>query len=296
MTTLLIGDSHTNIFLSQDVNRLDIGEFGLGVFTIHRFVDPDNSIQPLLNSWLRENSKNGSSLVITSGEIDIRAHYWRQLPRYYKEETDIVDQIKSLAFKFYQKLTKVINQYGLKNIVVWGSPTAGERALYNSEYPFSGSSITRNILTHLWNKEFANIIKNDTRVSLCSAYYNFIETKTYATISPNPSHDGVHWHDSFGTDFWNVLISPALSTPGLYVGEKWSSMMQDKFNVVESESQGMDQYDTWVRTDQITDLVGIDAHITIGNISYSWVRAEKRSALPDTYKELILQLIPSIEE
>lgn len=293
MSILLLGDSHTDIFTNiNTVNRFDMRKCQLGIFTIHRFVNPeDTDLWDQLSSWFSAHTTPTTSLVITSGEIDIRAHYWKHIVRNYNDISDIKHYIQLTTLKFYNTLVQVSEKYNLKNIVVWGPPVAGDRAQYNSEHPFCGPAQTRNQLIHMWHREFANIINNDDRISLSSAYYDFIDPDTYLTVTPSPSHDGVHWHDSFGLVFWDKLIMPALSTHGLYVNANWHKMYDDQFDIVEQDSYGTQQYDTWARTDQIENANVIDKQVKIHGQSYCWVRASNRSSLPNQYRELAITKI-----
>ena len=292
---LLLGDSHTDIFLGKpNVNRFDVRLCKQQAFTIHRFSDFDevDLWSPLAN-WFEQNTTNSltpcRTLVITGGEIDVRAHFWRHIPRHYQGKNSILSYVQSVAVRFYQSLVTVCEKYGIKKVVVWGAPVAGERAQYNSEHPFVGSSQTRNRLVHIWNREFIRIIENDPRISLATAYYNFIDPSNYSTVNPSPSHDGVHWHDSYGPVFWEKLIQSCIDGNKIAAGTNWNDMYNDQFDIVESTSQGTRQYDTWARTDQISNLDAIDRHIVINDQSYSWVRAENRNLLPSQYTEIVLQ-------
>lgn len=295
MTILLLGDSHSDPFIRMpDVTRFDLSKCNPWLFTTNRFINSqDTDLWSRLDSWFVSHTIDSSSpskiLVITSGEIDIRAHYWRHIPRHYLKNEDLNRFIKEYAAAFYNKLLEISNRYKLDHIVVWGSPVSGEKAQYNSEHPFSGSSKTRNKLIHMWNREFAELIVTNKRFSLATAYYNFINPDDYSTVSPNPSHDGVHWHDSYGPAFWQNIILPAMSSSGLFLGENWNSMYNDKFCISEEFSQGEQQYDTWARADQYTDVSGVDHHVHINGHTYSWLKAEHRARLPDQYIELSLE-------
>jgi hypothetical protein len=264
------------------------------VFTIHRFYDSSEmDLWTPLANWFEQNTINSKNryrtLVITGGEIDVRAHFWRHIPRHYQDKNSIVNYVQSIAVKFYQSLVTVCEKYDIKKVVVWGAPVAGERAQYNSEHPFVGSSQTRNRLVHIWNREFIRIIENDPRISLATAYYNFIDPSNYSTVDPSPSHDGVHWHDSYGPIFWEKLIQPCIDGNKIAAGTNWNDMYNDQFDIVELISQGNQQYDTWARTDQISNLDAIDRHVTIKEQSYSWVKAEHRGLLPLQYNEIVIQ-------
>jgi len=282
MSILLLGDSHADIFTHlPNVNRFDPV-----LFTTYRFTNPDDlELWNRLDNWFSTNPSN--ILIITSGEIDIRAHYWRHIPRHYNNALDIVKYIDSMIIKFYNKLIEVCEKYKIEKVIVWGQPVAGEKAEYNNQHPFGGSSQTRNQLIHMWNIKFVNLIKDDNRIKFTTAYYNFINPSNYATLTPSPSHDGVHWHNNFGPTFWNDYIMQA-EEKNIVIPEH---MINDNFDITETVSEGTQQYDTWARTDQITDITLAERHIEIKGVSYSWVRSAFRSILPNQYNELALMKV-----
>lgn len=296
MTILLLGDSHSDPFINmRDVTRCDLRKCNPWLFTTHRFTNPsDINLWDIVDSWIIKHTLNcidpAKVLVITGGEIDIRAHFWRHIPRHYKTARDIEQFIEHHALTFFNTLDTVCKKYNLAHVVVWSSPVAGEKAQYNNEHPFTGSSQTRNRLIHMWNVAFANLIIDADRFSLASAFYEFINPD-YTTVHPTPSHDGVHWHDSYGPIFWENIILPAIKNRGLYLDQKWNSMCNDSFDITETLSQGTQMYDSWVRTDQIKTSEVLEQIITINGNTYVWVTADKRALLPEQYIELSLKTI-----
>ena len=292
MSILLLGDSHTDIFLGRNsVTRFEMSQCQSSIFTLYRFINRvDVDLWDKLDPWLQHHTRTASSLIITGGEIDVRAHFWKHIPRLYVNPANITTYISNIASKFYQTLVSVIEKYQLEKIVIWGAPVAGERADYNFEVPFVGSSQTRNILVHLWNKFLLESIKDDPRIALSTAYYNFINPETYFTIQPNPSHDGVHWHHNFGHKFWEQLIFPALNGHSM-LGDNFNIMSNDQFDITETLSTGNQRYDSWVRTDQLKNNDIELRQVIIKDISYSWIRADQRSLLPEQYNELKIQKI-----
>lgn len=293
MTILLLGDSHSDPFVNMpNVSRCDLSKCDQWLFTSYRFTNPaDFDLWSNINSWLSSNTINSSNpskiLVITGGEIDIRAHYWRHIPREYQHSTDIVKYVERHAVQFFNTIKTVCNTYKLDHVVVWGSPVAGEKAQYNNEYPFSGSSQTRNKLIHMWNVAFGKLIANSTQVSLASAYYDFINLD-YTTITPSPSHDGVHWHDSYGPVFWENIILPATTNNGIFLGKNWEIMRNETFSITETSSQGTQKYDTWVRFNQLNDTNEFNQLAYVNGNTYVWVTANDRSRLPEQYMELTI--------
>jgi hypothetical protein len=290
MTILLLGDSHTDIFLNNgQVTRFDMSKCNPTAFTINRFIDAhDADLWSRLGPWLEQNCQSSNQLVITGGEIDVRAHFWRHIPRHYLSAGDITAYINNLAVKFYQRLNDVAAQYNISNIVIWGAPAAGEKAHYNFEVPFGGPASTRNQLVHMWNREIVKVIAADPRFTFATAFYNFIDPVTFTTVTPNPSHDGVHWHDSFGPAFWQYLVLPAMNGQGSQVGENWGKMVDQTFDLSESVSDGSLQYDTWARTGEVSDVSNNHHHIHVSGTSYTWVPATQRNLLPAQYHELTL--------
>jgi len=292
MNILLLGDSHTDILVGSIPNRFNMSQCQSSIFTLNRFINQsDLDLWSNLEPWLQNNISQSDSLIITGGEIDVRAHFWRHIPRSYTEPKDIINYISDKALKFYQALCLIQEKYQLEKIVIWGAPVAGERADYNYQVPFVGSSQTRNILIHLWNKSILECIETDSGISFATAYYNFIDPVNYNT-TPNPSPDGVHWdygHGSFGPMCCNQLIFPALNG-GSMLGDNFNIMKDDQFEITESFSTGIQKYDTWVRTDQLISNVD-ERTVLINNIPYSWIKADQRSLLPEQYKELTIQKI-----
>jgi len=286
---LLLGDSHTDIFLRRTpIKRFEMSQCKSSTFTTHRFTNQSElDLWSKLDPWLQHNGNN-SSLIITSGEIDIRAHFWRHIPRSYIEPKDIINYISDKALKFYQMLCSIHEKYKLEKIVIWGAPIAGERAAYNYHAPFVGSSQTRNMLIHIWNKSILECIENDSRISFTTAYYNFINPFNYNS-TPNPSPDGVHWdyeYGEFSLKCYNELIIPALNSVSI-MGDNFNIMKNDQFEIAELSSAGTQEYDTWARTDQLIKNIN-ERTVLINNVSYSWIKADQRLSLPIEYKELTM--------
>jgi len=288
MTILLFGDSHCDLFVRMpNVVRFDAAHCKSNIMTIRRFTDStDTDLWNVLDPWLKNNPK--SSLVVSVGEIDIRAHFWRHIPRHYRDSQSVLEYINSNALNFYHSLVSAYEKYNLENIVVWGSPVAGDGTSYNFMVPFSGSASTRNLLIHLWNKSFAKIIKNNSKILFATAYYDFVDLTTYSVVMPSPSHDGVHWRDIYGPTFWEKLIMPALSGKSSVENKHLYTMTDDDVFITDNVSSGMYQYDTWVRADQIKESLGMK-QIIINETAYSFISATQRKLLPEYYNELCLK-------
>lgn len=286
MTVLLLGDSHTNIFVTPPVYKFDTGACALDLFTAHRFLDAsDTDLWSRLTPWFEQRLSN--ALIVTAGEIDIRAHYWRHIPRRYQSDQDIVSYVNGLCSRYYDKLKSIADHYGIDRVVIWGSPVAGEKALYNSKYPFVGSSATRNMLTHLWNREFYKISDTDKRFSMATAFYDYIKDD-YSTDPSTPTDDGVHWRYECGPIFWQNYLVPALNQKGFFSNKRFFDMIDDRMIMVEQDSQGQYLYDTWARTSNLSGMLDTKT-VSINGMSYSYVTADQRNNLPRSYLELALR-------
>jgi len=286
---LLFGDSHTDIFSSiPTVVRFNRFQLQSEVITAQRLNDENNiDLQSKLNSWLENNTSLSKTLVMSVGEIDIRAHFWRHIPRNYVDKNSIMSFVKNKAEEYCRTLINLANKHNLERVVIWGPPAAGEKAApYNSEYPFTGSSSTRNRLVHLWHKFIYEAIKDDSRFALASAFYNYVDTTTYCTFENYPSHDGTHWRDICGSTFWEKLVLPAINGNKLVLGVEYNTMVEHEFEIDESVSQGEQKYDSWVKSLYVNDPNF--RKVNVNDSEYVWVSADHRPQLPSEYQELTL--------
>lgn len=276
---IMFGDSHCDIFAGcPNQQRFNLHT---AVFTTPRLTNFEGwtSLWPTLDTWL--SAAPGHDLVVSIGEIDIRAHAWRQYPRVMYSKT-INDYIKELANSVYSTLVRIQRKYRLNRCVLWGAPPAHDNKLYNADWPFSGSTGVRNRCVHLFNCEFQRLIlANPTNgVGFASAYYAFVDSE-FNSIN-DPSHDGVHYRNSYGSQFWTKLVLPAFEHGISIVGQP---LEEREYKVVaRARTMGVRLSDTWISGDGVTG----EHSVEFQGRTYYYVR--KDSALPcGEYWELDLE-------
>ena len=287
----LLGDSHSNLFkMIPGVIQFNTLSLNLDLVTIYRLLNKeDTDIQTKVHSWLLHQSLYSKCLIVSTGEVDIRAHFWRHIPRNYNGSEDIENFIKLKSLEYFNFLVSLANTYGFEKIIIWGAPTSQEKAMYNSSYPFAGSASIRNKLIHLWNKFLYEYTKTDSRIIITTAFYEFIDPVSYSTLPSIPSQDGVHWNSNLSSSFWKQFILPAIHENISIINKNWRDMLNHKFEISEIISDGRFQYDSWVDSSYISNLNS--RQTTVNKKDYYWVTADKRNQLPEQYKELSLTIL-----
>jgi len=244
---IMFGDSHTDIFVDQpNVTRFNLHT---AVFTIPRLANFDGwtGLWPTLDTWL--SAAPGQDLVVSVGEIDIRAHAWRHYPRVMYSKT-INDYINDLAGLHYATLVRIQRKYRLNRCVLWGAPPAHDNKLYNQDWPFSGSTHVRNRCIHLFNSEFQRLVlANPTNgVGFATAYYAHVNSDfNYVN---DPSHDGVHYRNRLGPVFWSDLVMPAFEQR---LGIAGDVLPQVNYSVVSvRKDNNLRLADTWISQPGVT--------------------------------------------
>lgn len=276
---IMFGDSHCDIFAScPNQQRFNLHT---AVFTIPRLTNFESwtALWPTLDTWL--SAAPGQDLVVSIGEIDIRAHAWRQYPRVMYSKT-INEYINELAGTLYSTLVRIVRKYRLNRCVLWGAPPAHDNKLYNADWPFSGSTGVRNRCVHLFNSEFQRLVlANPTNgIGFATAYYAFVDSEFNSTN--NPSHDGVHYRDSYGPSFWTNLVLPAFEYGVGIVGQP---LLDGEYSVVaRAKTVGVRLADTWISGPGVAEEHAVEFQ----GQTYYYVK--KDAALPcSEYLELELE-------
>jgi hypothetical protein len=275
----MFGDSHCDIFANcHNQQRFNLHT---AVFTIPRLANLESwtALWPTLDTWL--SSASGQDLVVSIGEIDIRAHAWRQYPRVMYSKT-INEYIKELAHTLYSTLVRIQRRHKLNRCVLWGAPPAHDNKLYNQDWPFSGSTSVRNRCVHLFNCEFQRLVlANPTNgIGFATAYYAFVDSD-FNSIN-DPSHDGVHYRDAYGPEFWRQLILPAFTHGVAIAGQP---LLESKYKVVaRAKNMGVRLADTWISGEGVAG----EHSVEFQGRTYYYVK--KDGALPcSEYWELELE-------
>jgi hypothetical protein len=264
-----IGDSHGGIFQDLAPRWTTYSD----AFTAERFCTGFPGIWQEMTPWLAQ--QHATHLVVCAGEIDIRGHWWRHMPR--QADEPIADYIAARAGELYQAVEDLADRLGLERVVIWGPPPATDRTTYNPDWPFVGPTTTRNRLIDAYNH--AMIERSTDRIAYATAFYDYVDRTTFETVNYTET-DGVHYFPTLGPQFWTGLILPALSGFQQHLPPEQELVYQEH----PAESRGL--YDTWIRTQDLTQPV--QSRTThVNNIQYTYMTIRDNwSQWPKTYREL----------
>lgn len=284
MTILVTGDSHSNLFSSVPgvVHRQSPG-----AFTARRFSDPDfGELWSWLAPWL-ESNRGADCLVLSASEIDIRAHFWRHMPRAVSQGLELSQFIASKAVELLTAVARVQREYSIARVVLWTAPPATANTNYNPDWPFVGSVQTRNTLIHLFNQEIHRQIAGQSGVALATGFYDYIDPETYLPKNHIPS-DGVHWDSSLRDTLWNQRVLPVIQGQVLDLGAGHCAMTQHQPVFVEQTVNPGRLYDTWIRTEDLWQSLDTDPRAQVLGQDYSRIYIRDRPRFPGSYRELAL--------
>ena len=165
---LIIGDSHGEQ-ISHSPGADYFNDWQGAPPTSREFVNFGSDLWTRLDPWLA--SRTGQDLVVSLGEIDIRAHHWRHIPRYNLPPEQYV---QTAALSLFRAIGHAVNLYGLKSATLWGPPPAAEarHGAYNHTYPLAGDIATRNRIIHRFNREYVGFLEPGGVMRFASAFYD----------------------------------------------------------------------------------------------------------------------------
>ncbi len=295
-----MGDSHTWVFRGRGV------VYSPGPITARNFTSENNSYKQDLDSVFNAMAKSGDSLVLCVGEVDMRAHYWRDFPVFYARGVSIEQFIMNNVAKLYDAIQLTLNTYGFDSFVLWGAPAASiEGKLYNKDLPFVGSTTTRNILIHLFNLSFIKCMLSNPKfhkMGFSTLFYNMIDAQVNSTT--NFVTDGVHLDEKlYGNVIWEI-VSQIISNRSEMVNEKIAlgalfDQLKDhsyrpvlkNFTAVERDSL----FDTWILLDDASMNLPYDRKISISTAEikgdFIFVRSDSMNQIEKSeIKQLALEI------
>lgn len=281
---LVLGDSHSNLFSGcAGVTHRQ----SPGAFTARRFADPDfGELWSWMSPWLDQH-RGADTLVLSASEIDIRAHFWRHIPRAVTQGISLSAFITSKAVELLTAVYRVQRTWDIGRVVLWTAPPATANTRYNPDWPFVGSVQTRNTLIHRFNLEISQQILGNPGVGLATGFYDYIDPETYLARDHIPS-DGVHWHSSLRDQLWTNHVLPAVQGQSIDLGAAYSQMSQHLPRFDEATATPTWLYDTWIRTEDLKESLDTDPRACINGLDYSRIYLRDPTRFPDCYRELIL--------
>ncbi len=148
---IIVGDSHTAAFRPFDADILAI--FHPGAVTADAFTRTANELTQQLLAFLSCLNPGSGTLVLSMGEVDIRAHYWRDIPLLVSRGMPLDAIIEARVRAFVQAVASTCSHFGFREAILWGPPASNlPGTADNAEFPTTGDTITRNVLTHLFSR------------------------------------------------------------------------------------------------------------------------------------------------
>jgi hypothetical protein len=281
MNILLVGDSHTNILRVGDVTEVF---YKTRPLTIKDFNEDDSWCWPELDLFLKQHSVVGNdTMILCTGEVDIRAHYWKHIIEYIAKGGTVQDYMQDKAHTLYNAIKRCISDYNLKQVTLWGPPPIPAFRAFDPPWPFVGSVSTRNILIHMFNKAFIKEIENDNSVRFATAFYHFIDQTTYIA-DPKVSHDGTHYAEEHTNLCWE-LISPTIIGQKLV---KTGDIKDNQFMIESVKVKKTLSHHSWVLADDLKQKKPDARSATINGKEYHYTLVTNESDWPEEYHELCL--------
>ncbi len=205
-TIAVVGDSHVNFFSGNElltfihagnsvnicpvVNGLPVSVFHMGACLAYTCNRQESStgfrrkLEWLLDDYIRKDSP----MLLSLGEIDIRAHVYKESEKRKQTPEHIVDEI----LEEYSELIRDLTSRGYP-LAIWGPvATAQDAAFEGTDFPYYGTEQDRNRATDYFNHKL-ELICNDAGALFISIFSDMI-TEDYHTkieyFSPDKFHLG----------------------------------------------------------------------------------------------------------
>jgi hypothetical protein len=277
-TPHVLGDSHTDLF--QPLGT--VFDRGAAVITADRLIRKDSSVWTKIEPWLR--AQNNQTLIVSANEVDIRGHFWRHCVNYPQ---GVSAYVRARAQALYQCFDQWISDYHVKKIILWAPPPACDRTTNNPEWPFVGSTVTRNQLVNLWTREFIECVKKGTgKIAIATAYYEYMDFDRWRPHNHRPT-DGVHWDRSLFERFYTYLIEPLINrdqTVSMLNSKAYESVRGIepliRSKVVSEKNQ---LYDSWISVKTLAEKT-----VMFEGQEYYLTRQSDLESLDPGYQELTL--------
>ncbi len=223
-----------------------------GAMTARSLLRPDSVFSRFLIDFLSNNSKSGDSLILSVGEIDIRAHMWRELPILLRRGTTLKSYLQNFTDSLVAKSMEYAQNFKLARIILWGPPPASENGkIYLDQFPFVGDMVTRNILTHLFNISIAesiNRVAKNCLVLFATPFYSLIDFSMRSR--QDIFFDGLHLDPQyFGGFCWDLCGELVMSGETTYFDRLITCFSERSFSIKldcgSADLSEMELFDCW---------------------------------------------------
>lgn len=295
MTIFVIGDSHTAVFNGKNI------VYTPGPITARNFCSHGNQYRLNIENLLNECAKPGDSLILCLSEIDIRAHFWRELPIFYSRGMTINEFIKIRVDLLIEELKYFSKTYAFDTVILWGAPPAslGSKE-YNPDFPFVGCSKTRNVITNIFNASFiarCTQLVGEPRIVFSSPFYDMVSDEFATDTHFLP--DGVHLDNQLHNSVWDRVTILLENRDLIYsVDSKFHKMKNAEVAFVEKDYTLNDKkarYNTWIPIKYDVHAHSFQRIVTIAigqsESKFGFINAAQAMELDNSDRQLSLEII-----
>lgn len=188
---LIIGDCHALLFRAAKTLPCQVAH--VGPITADAFCRRQSPMRRHFDQLILQTGGVAQRTVVLSiSEIDIRAHFWRDLPIVVARGMSLEQFVQRRVAGYLDEVKNFIDETGASRVVLWGPPASllGQ-APHNDEFPTAGSNRTRNLLTHMFNHSVAATAPGvSDRIGFASMFYDMIHDDFTSNSSWIP--DAIH--------------------------------------------------------------------------------------------------------
>jgi hypothetical protein len=187
---IIAGDSHTGVFHPFSDEILAI--YTRGALTMDSFSRGQSAAYRDLVEFLKSVNRHGATLVLCVSEVDLRAHYWRDMPMLAARGLGFDEFLQERVERFVARADALAAEVGLANIVLWGAPASQlTKDNHSEDLPATGDNPTRNALTHLLNHALiTRLAQGNTVLRFATPFYGMVSDEL--VTDTGWLRDGVH--------------------------------------------------------------------------------------------------------
>ena len=287
---IVVGDSHTGIFHPKSEEIMAI--YTRGALTMDSFSRGHSDAYKNLVEYLQSLNLSDTTLVMCVSEVDVRVHFWRDMPIYAARGMDFNEFLRDKVNAFIDRVNILAEQTKLKKIILWGAP-ASQLTTENQteELPATGDNQTRNILTHMLNQTIIQtIVSRPTVLHFATPFYGMVSSDFITNTSW--LRDGVHLQ--FGLrNYCMELLRPLVEHTAIatysnaYETLKDTQMEYQCIKRIPSQITNLSFFRSWVQSKPISA-------ITLNNQfgDFSLVSHLEDISNENYYHELVLRVRP----
>lgn len=187
---IVVGDSHTATFRPFDASIAAI--YQPGALTMDAFCRPEHELTLAVGEFFKTINPDIGTLVLCMSEVDIRVHYWRDLPLLLSRGMTIQDVVVMKVRAFVERATAVCQHFGFPRFILWGAPASNVGgAAVQGDFPITGDNVTRNILTHMFSSTCIDLARAGHPLFRFATLFYDMVSDDFVT-DPTWLADGIH--------------------------------------------------------------------------------------------------------